>query len=78
MGIVRFLVGSSLMFVGWMVGLSAAITVVGLPVGLAVMALGLELLVGSRGGRSGGSRGHAEPLPGHRGTGEAKELRPAS
>jgi hypothetical protein len=53
MGILRFLVGSALMFVGWMVGLSAAITVVGLPLGLAVMALGLELMVGSRSSRSG-------------------------
>ena len=49
MGIARFLVGSSLLFIGAMVGLSAAITVVGLPIGLAMVAYGLELMVGPRG-----------------------------
>jgi hypothetical protein len=49
MGIVRFLIGSSLLFIGAMVGLSAAITVVGLPIGLVMVGMGLELMVGSRG-----------------------------
>ena len=53
MGIVRFLVGASLLFVGWMVGLSAAITIIGLPVGLAVFALGFELMTGRRRAPSG-------------------------
>jgi hypothetical protein len=78
MSIVRFLVGSSLMFVGWMIGLSAAITIVGLPVGLAVMALGLELLVGSSGRRSGREGGQAGSPAVQEETSEVKELRRAS
>jgi hypothetical protein len=42
---VRFLVGSTLLFVGTMVMLTGAITVVGLPIGLIVFAAGLEMLV---------------------------------
>jgi hypothetical protein len=48
----RFLIGSSLLFVGMMIGLSGAITLIGLPLGLAVAAAGLELLVGSKTNRS--------------------------
>ena len=44
MGILRFLVGSALVFLGSMVGLSAAITVVGLPIGLAMVGGGLQLM----------------------------------
>jgi hypothetical protein len=44
----RFLIGSPLVFTGWMLMLSAAITVVGLPIGLAVLAGGLELMLGPR------------------------------
>ncbi len=44
MGIGRFLIGSSLVFVGWMLMLSATITVVGLPIGLMVLAAGLNLM----------------------------------
>ncbi|MGH2684003.1 MAG: hypothetical protein ACRDJP_00860 [Actinomycetota bacterium] len=32
-----------------MVGLSAAVTVIGLPIGLALVAYGLQLMVGERG-----------------------------
>ena len=53
MRIGRFLIGSALLFTGWMVILSAAITVVGLPVGLAVMAGGLELMLGTQPSRAG-------------------------
>lgn len=60
MGIGRFLVGSALLFIGWMVILSAAITVVGLPVGLAVLALGLDLLISPR--RKGPERGAQEGM----------------
>jgi hypothetical protein len=45
---IRFLVGSTLLLVGCMIVASAAITVVGLPLGLAVLGAGLELLVGPR------------------------------
>jgi hypothetical protein len=48
MGIGRFLIGSALLFLGWMLILSAVVTVVGLPLGLAVMAVGLDLVVGPR------------------------------
>ena len=48
MSVARFLVGSSLLFIGTMVGLSAAITVVGLPLGLIMVGLGLELMVGRK------------------------------
>jgi hypothetical protein len=42
--ITRFLIGSTLLMTGCMLVLSAAITVVGLPVGLMVLAAGLELM----------------------------------
>jgi hypothetical protein len=48
MSIGRFLIGSALVFVGWMLMLSAVVTVVGLPIGLAVLALGLDLVVSPR------------------------------
>lgn len=48
MGIGRFLLGSAVLFVGWMITLSGAVTVVGLPVGLAVSAVGLDLMLGPR------------------------------
>jgi hypothetical protein len=51
MTIVRFLIGSALLFVGSMIMLSGAITVVGLPIGLAILAVGLELML-SPGNRS--------------------------
>jgi predicted Co/Zn/Cd cation transporter (cation efflux family) len=41
----RFLMGSALLFVGTMVMASAAVTVVGLPVGMFVFAAGLQLLM---------------------------------
>lgn len=44
--IVRFLIGSSLVMVGSMVGLSAAITVVGLPIGVILVGMGLQMMVG--------------------------------
>lgn len=44
--IVRFLIGSSLLMTGGVLIASAAITVVGLPLGLVVFAFGWELLVG--------------------------------
>jgi hypothetical protein len=54
----RFLIGSSLLFLGSMVMLTAAVTVVGLPLGLILFAAGLELLVG--GGRSRSRTGRSE------------------
>lgn len=45
---IRFLVGSTLLFIGVNLIASAAITVVGLPIGLAAFAAGLELMVGRR------------------------------
>jgi hypothetical protein len=45
--IVRFLVGSSLLFLGAIVGLSGAITLIGLPIGLALVGAGLQLMMGS-------------------------------
>jgi hypothetical protein len=45
---VRFLIGSSLLFIGTMVMASAAITVVGLPIGLIVLAGGLQMLTEPR------------------------------
>ncbi|MGH2710898.1 MAG: hypothetical protein ACRDH9_06825 [Actinomycetota bacterium] len=45
---IRFLVGSTLLFIGVNVIASAAITVVGLPIGLAVFGAGLQLMVGRR------------------------------
>ena len=53
----RFLIGSTLLMIGCMIVASAAITVVGLPLGLAVLGAGLELLVGPRhSGPTGGGR----------------------
>jgi hypothetical protein len=48
----RFLIGSSLLFVGTMIMASAAITVVGLPVGMFFFAAGLEMLVAPKAPRS--------------------------
>lgn len=42
--IFRFLIGSTLLMVGGMVGLSAAITVVGLPIGVIIAGMGLQLM----------------------------------
>ncbi|MDQ4005119.1 MAG: hypothetical protein M3135_02305 [Actinomycetota bacterium] len=44
-GIARFVIGSSLVLIGAMIGLSAAITVIGLPIGVAVVGFGLQLLI---------------------------------
>jgi hypothetical protein len=41
----RFLVGSALLWVGGTLVLSAAITVVGLPIGLIVVGAGLQLML---------------------------------
>lgn len=49
--LVRFLLGSSLLFVGGMVGLSAVVTVVGLPIGLIIAGAGLQLMLGPNDGR---------------------------
>ena len=43
-GMVRFLIASTLLMVGAMVALTGAITVVGLPLGLIVIGVGLELM----------------------------------
>ena len=43
-GVVRFLIASTLLMVGAMVALTGAITVVGLPLGLIVIGVGLELM----------------------------------
>jgi hypothetical protein len=48
----RFLIGSTLLMVGGMVALSAAITVVGLPIGLIIVGMGLQLMLGPSGRRS--------------------------
>lgn len=48
MSIGRFLIGSSLVFAGWILMLSAVVTIVGLPIGLAVLAAGLELVLAPR------------------------------
>jgi hypothetical protein len=45
MTIGRFLLGSTLLMTGSMLALSAAITVVGLPLGLMVLAAGLNLML---------------------------------
>ena len=50
--IVRFLIGSSLLMVGAMVALSAVIIVVGLPIGLIIVGMGLQLMLAPSGGRS--------------------------
>ncbi|HKX25341.1 MAG TPA: hypothetical protein VJP08_03385 [Actinomycetota bacterium] len=47
-GIGRFLLGSILLMAGSMLALSGAITIVGLPLGLIVVAMGLDLLFGRR------------------------------
>jgi hypothetical protein len=44
----RFLLGSILLMAGSMVALSGAITIVGLPLGLIVLAVGLDLMFASR------------------------------
>jgi hypothetical protein len=44
MGIGRFLIGSSLVFAGMMLVLSAAVTIVGLPLGLIVLGAGLQMM----------------------------------
>lgn len=46
----RFLIGSALLMTGCVLVASGAITVVGLPLGLAVLGAGLELMVGPRHG----------------------------
>jgi hypothetical protein len=43
--IVRFLVGSSLLFLGAIVGLSGAITLIGLPIGLGLVGWGLQVMM---------------------------------
>jgi hypothetical protein len=45
MRIVRFLIGSALLLAGWMIVPLAAVTVVGLPIGLIVLGAGLQLMV---------------------------------
>jgi hypothetical protein len=52
---IRFLIGSALLFTGSVLVASAVITVVGLPLGLIVLGAGLELMVGPR--RSEGRKG---------------------
>jgi hypothetical protein len=53
----RFLIGSTLLMMGWVLAASAVITVVGLPLGVVVFGAGLELMVGPR---------HSEPTAGRR------------
>jgi hypothetical protein len=53
----RFLIGSALLMTGCVIVASAVITVVGLPLGLAVLGAGLELMVGPR---------HSGPTAGRR------------
>lgn len=56
----RFVIGSALLMVGWMILLmvgwmillSAPITLVGLPIGLIVLAASLELMLGPRNRRT--------------------------
>ena len=43
----RFLIGSTLVMAGCLLALSGAITVVGLPIGLMVLAAGLDLMLAS-------------------------------
>ncbi|HZA26881.1 MAG TPA: hypothetical protein VE915_04420 [Actinomycetota bacterium] len=43
-GMVRFVIASTLLMVGAMVALTGAITVIGLPLGLIVIGVGLELM----------------------------------
>jgi hypothetical protein len=42
----RFLIGSSLLFIGTMVMAAGAITLIGLPIGIFLLAAGLQMLVG--------------------------------
>ena len=51
MGIARFLIGASLLFVGMMLVPLAAVTIVGLPFGLIVLGAGLQLMVAPRNSR---------------------------
>jgi hypothetical protein len=44
----RFLIGSAMLMMGWVLAASAVITVVGLPLGVVVFGAGLELMVGPR------------------------------
>jgi hypothetical protein len=44
----RFLIGSALLFAGFVLVASAVFTVVGLPLGLIVVGAALELMVGQR------------------------------
>jgi hypothetical protein len=53
----RFLIGSAMLMMGWVLAASAVITVVGLPLGLVVFGAGLELMVGPR---------HSGPTAGRR------------
>lgn len=53
----RFLIGSALLMMGWVLAASAVITVVGLPLGVVVFGAGLELMVGPR---------HSGPTAGRR------------
>ena len=48
MGLARFLIASTLIFLGTMVGLSGAITLIGLPIGLALVGSGLQLMTRPR------------------------------
>jgi hypothetical protein len=50
---IRFLAGSTLLFMGMMVGLAGAVTLVGLPIGLALAGWGLQVMLGP------GERGRA-------------------
>ena len=56
-GVVRFLIASALLMVGAMVALTGAITVVGLPLGLIVFGVGLELIRPAATGRNANTRG---------------------
>jgi hypothetical protein len=53
----RFLIGSAMLMMGWVLAASAVITVVGLPLGVVVFGAGLELMVGPR---------HSGPTAGRR------------
>ena len=55
--VARFLIASALLMVGAMVALTGAITVVGLPLGLIVFGVGLELIRPAATGRNANTRG---------------------
>ena len=55
--VARFLIASALLMVGAMVALTGAITVVGLPLGLIVFGVGLELIRPVATGRNANTRG---------------------